>query len=92
MKEKQWQTVFRVTEPFHLSFSSPQDFEFGQHIYWIENYSGTGEDPRAKSAISAVCVGCWETMGRKERDEWRNHSTGRCICIGRRIAKRYNHE
>jgi hypothetical protein len=37
-------------------------------------------------------VGCWETVGRKERDEWHNHSSGKCICIGRRIAKRYNHE
>ena len=90
MKEKQWQTVFRVTEPFHLSFSSPQDFEPGQHIYWIENYGGLFEDARAKSATSAVCVGNWNMLGLSEHSEW--HGQSRVICIGHRIAKRYNHE
>lgn len=89
--ERRWLTVFRVKEAVRIPFSTPSDFQSGQHIAWIENFDGD-ESPFAKQIKDAFIIGDWNKVNEEAKNLWGSHITGKCTFIGHKLQRSYNHE
>jgi hypothetical protein len=89
--ERKWLTVFRVKETIHIPFSTPSDFQSGQHIAWIEDYNGN-EYLEAKQIKNIFIIGSWSKIDGEAKTLWRQKIFPKCTFVGRKLQRNYNHE